>query len=129
MQDADQHAASSGGQRKPRQRIRGGTQPLLRSQVILQQAHKAKPVTQYKPPRKINNASNKEAVKRQAKFSAIPGENRSRSLILHPLCARVLPGIFNETKGGLHCGCVGIFPAIMTPSYDVNTGFPLPVYH
>ena len=75
MQDADRHAASAGGQRKPRQRIRGGPQPLLRSQIILQQAHKAKPVMQYKPPRKINNASNKEeAVQRKAKFSAIPGE-------------------------------------------------------
>ena len=81
MQDADRNAATAGGERMPRKRgAPSGPKLLLRSQVILQQAHKAKPVLHYKPPRKINNAAamaNKgkgEAVKCRTKFAAIPGE-------------------------------------------------------
>ena len=83
LQDADRNAA---GQRKPRKRggSSNGPKLQLRSQAILQQAHKAKPVLHYKPPRKINNAAamrNKkgkgEAAKCRTKFAAIPGKKNA----------------------------------------------------
>ncbi|GAX84697.1 hypothetical protein CEUSTIGMA_g12119.t1 [Chlamydomonas eustigma] len=50
--------------------------PLLRSQIILQQAHVAKPVLQQNPVRKVQNITGKEraklSVKRAPKFSSIP---------------------------------------------------------
>ena len=73
-QAADTVGAEAAGSRQQRKRKGRGEPLLLRSQVILQQAHKAKPVLQHRPPRKVNGLVKQgEQPKRQTKFSSIPG--------------------------------------------------------